>query len=297
MLTLCVILAALTGCPTDDVVAQRSSAARSATITTPDGVTLHFLESGSGPAILFVPGWTMPAEIFEPQLTGLGGRWRVVSMDPRGHGRSEKATDGYDLGTRARDIRAVIDRLKLAPVVLVGWSNGATEVASYIDQFGTEGLAGVVFVDGTAGGTATPEEAAARMKLLPKMLTERRAFTESFVKSMFRTPQPEAYLRGIVHGALQTPTTVAVTTGLAASVVDFRPALSKIDRPAMIVAARSPFTKWFEEMRDRIPNARYEVMDGVGHALFADDAPRFNALLEEFARTTQAAPPGGRSSR
>lgn len=324
-----IAIAALKGCATleeaqpvagrsgvPDVVAQRFSAAeaaqrpgwaqrvrtaeplvRSGTITTPDSITLHYLESGAGPAILFVPGWTMPAEIFEPQLAHLGQRWRTVSMDPRGHGRSSKPTDGYDFGTRARDIRAVIEGLKLVPVVLVGWSNGATEVAAYIDQFGTAGLAGVVFVDGTAGGNVTAEESAARMKLMPRLLTDRRAFTEAFVRSMYRAPKTDAYVRGIVDGVLRTPTTVAVTTGLAAAFADFRPALAKIDKPSMIVAAQSPFTKWYEDMRARIPGVRYEIMAGVGHALFADDAPRFNALLEEFAKTTQAAPPDGRSLR
>ena len=294
VLVLCLFLLTGVDAARRSSAAQRLNAAASRTVTTSDGVTLHALESGSGPAILFVPGWTMPAEIFEPQLAHFGPRWRTVSMDPRGHGRSSKPTDGYDLATRARDIRAVIEGLGLAPVVLVGWSNGATEAAAYIDQFGTDGLAGVVFVDGTAGGTTTPAESAARMTLLPKMLTERRAFTEAFVKSMYRTPQPEAYISRVVEGVLRTPTTVAVTTGLAASFVDFRPALGKIDTPAMIVAAESPFTKWYEEMRERIPNVRYELMKGVGHALFVDDAPRFNALLEEFVRTTRAARPGGR---
>ena len=35
---------------------------------TSDDVTLHYLEAGSGPTIVFVPGWTMPAEIWEHQL-------------------------------------------------------------------------------------------------------------------------------------------------------------------------------------------------------------------------------------
>lgn len=33
---------------------------------TSDGVELHYLEAGSGPTLVFVPGWTMPADIWEP---------------------------------------------------------------------------------------------------------------------------------------------------------------------------------------------------------------------------------------
>jgi hypothetical protein len=54
------------------VVAQGFSPA-SATVTTSDGATIHCLEVGTGPAILFVPGWTMPAEIFAPRRDGRRG--------------------------------------------------------------------------------------------------------------------------------------------------------------------------------------------------------------------------------
>ena len=60
---------------------------------TSDGVTLHYLEAGSGPTIVFVPGWTMPAEIWEHQLRYFSDAFRVVALDPRGQGLSEKASE------------------------------------------------------------------------------------------------------------------------------------------------------------------------------------------------------------
>lgn len=64
-------------------------------VTTSDGVGLHYLESGSGPSILFVPGWTMPAEIWEPQMRHFWARYRVVAMDPRSQGASDRPTEGH----------------------------------------------------------------------------------------------------------------------------------------------------------------------------------------------------------
>jgi hypothetical protein len=49
-------------------------------------------------------------------------------MDPGAHGESSKTGEGHDMATRGRDIKAVIHQLKLSPVILVGWSNGVTEV-------------------------------------------------------------------------------------------------------------------------------------------------------------------------
>ena len=65
-----------------------------------------------------------------------------MAIDPRSQGESSQTGEGLYPAARARDIKAVVDQLKLAPVVLVGWSMGAAEVAAYVDQFGTDTLAG-----------------------------------------------------------------------------------------------------------------------------------------------------------
>ena len=56
---------------------------------TSDGVRLHYLRGGSGPTIVFLPGWTMPADIWEPQLRYFSHPHRVVGVDPRSQGASE----------------------------------------------------------------------------------------------------------------------------------------------------------------------------------------------------------------
>ena len=55
---------------------------------TSDGVRLHYLEAGPRLAhtIVFVPGWTMPAWIWQPQLQAFAQRYHVVAFDPRGQG-------------------------------------------------------------------------------------------------------------------------------------------------------------------------------------------------------------------
>ena len=47
---------------------QGAAAVKDGSFITSDGVKLHYLESGTGSTILFVPGWTMPAEIWQPQM-------------------------------------------------------------------------------------------------------------------------------------------------------------------------------------------------------------------------------------
>ncbi len=63
--------------------ASANAAAKSGYFTTSDGVRLHYVEAGSGPAIVFVPGWTNSAWIWEPQIQHFSKKYRVVALDPR----------------------------------------------------------------------------------------------------------------------------------------------------------------------------------------------------------------------
>lgn len=111
--------------------------ARSKTFRTSDGVTLHYFDAGSGPAIVLIPGWTMPAEIFEPQINKLSKRFRVIALDPRSQGDSEKTPEGNYPERHAQDINELLQQLKLGNVVLLGWSNGVPDVLICVEQNGT----------------------------------------------------------------------------------------------------------------------------------------------------------------
>ena len=52
---------------------------------------LHYLEAGPrlGHTIVFVPGWTMPAWIWAPQIQAFGQQYHVMAFDPRGQGDSD----------------------------------------------------------------------------------------------------------------------------------------------------------------------------------------------------------------
>src|ERR1700685_770500 len=87
---------------------------------TSDGVRLHYLEAGprTGHTIVFVPGWTMPAWIWLPQIQAFAGRYHVVAFDPRGQGDSDAPASGYEPGRRSQDIAELIANLAPVPVLL-----------------------------------------------------------------------------------------------------------------------------------------------------------------------------------
>jgi non-heme chloroperoxidase len=259
--------------------------ARSRFVRLPDGVRIRYLENGEGPGptLLFVPGWMMTAEIWEPQMARFAPRYHVVAIDPRAQGQSSKTTEGLYPAARARDLKRVVDQLKLAPVVLIGWSMGASEVALFVDQFGTKDVAGIVLVDASLGGDPNPERVLAVVQWLGEVQADRAKATAEFARSLFKRPHPDAYLSKVTREALATPTSAAIALFVGSIASSTGAALGKIDKPTLIVYASSEVSNpAYEQMQRRIAGARLERFESAGHALFVDEPGRFNALLDEF---------------
>src|SRR5262249_41473112 len=112
-----------------------------------DGIKLVFEDRGAGePAFVFVHGWTCDRSFFAPQADHFAARHRVVSLDLRGHGESDKPQGPYPIATYADDIAHVIDPLGLGRVVAVAHSMGGITVlqlgAAHPDK-----VAAIVMVD------------------------------------------------------------------------------------------------------------------------------------------------------
>ncbi len=90
-----------------------------------NGITLAYDDRGAGdPIIVFVHGWTCDRSFFAYQAEYFAKRHRVVSVDLRGHGESDKPHGPYPIGAYADDIAYPIDQLDLGKVVAVGHSMG-----------------------------------------------------------------------------------------------------------------------------------------------------------------------------
>ena len=93
------------------------------------GITLASEDRGaSKPAFVFVHGWACNRTFFAPQATHFAQRHRVVSVDLRGHGESDKPQGPYPIAAYADDLAYMIEQLGLGQVVAVGHSSGGMAV-------------------------------------------------------------------------------------------------------------------------------------------------------------------------
>jgi len=128
---------------------------------TVNGIRLHYVEGGSGPALVCLPGWPQTWYSFHPVAPALARHYRVILVDIRGMGSSDKPAGGYDKKTMAQDIYALVQHLSLAKVTMLGHDIGGMVASSFAFNYpaATEKL---VILDG-----AHPSEGLQYMPLLP----------------------------------------------------------------------------------------------------------------------------------
>jgi len=257
--------------------------AKSRYFRTSDGVRLHYLEAGKGPTIVFVPGWTVPAWMWDPQIRYFAKEHHVVAFDPRSQGKSARSDEGNNPETRARDIKELVEKLKVGRVVLVGHSLAVTELVSYVDQFGTSTVAGLVLVDFTLGPLPKPEETAQFLGFVHLVGRNRKEALGALGASFFKKPPPPGYVDALLDDAMKTPTNTAVALLAGLMGTDRKPMLAKVTIP-VLYAIQHKYKEDGEWLRKNVPSAQVEVFENAGHVLFIDEPERFNSLVYRFAR-------------
>ena len=268
------------------IASAAAQATKSGFFKTSDGIRIHYLEAGSGRPIVFIPGWTMPAWIWQKQMDEFAKKYHVIAVDPRSQGESDKPTYGHLPETRARDYKELVDRLGLKQPVLVGWSMACGELIKYAEQFGSDNVSSYVLVDGLLSAKLSPEVFAMMSGWMNDLQQDRRKQADGFVRSMFKKPQSEDYLKSLIDASVEVPAdTAALLIYDMIAVKDFAAGLTRANRPMLFVyqsgsQQSADFVK--SKLGDKV---RLERFDGDGHALFVDDPEKFNRVVEEFVQS------------
>ncbi|WP_447008057.1 alpha/beta fold hydrolase [Saccharothrix isguenensis] len=129
---------------------------------TVNGVRLHFVVGGRGRPVVLLPGWPRTWWEFRKVMPELARDHRVIAVDMRGMGRSDKPADGYDKKTMAADIAALVRWFGYDQVDVIGSDIGAMVAFSFAANH-RDLLRRVVLLD-----VAHPEQGMYRLPLLPQ---------------------------------------------------------------------------------------------------------------------------------
>jgi len=247
-----------------------------------DGVPIKYEVRGKGdPALVFVHGWSCDRSYWSAQLPYFARNHLVVAIDLAGHGESGLDRKEWTMGSFGEDIVAVVRKLDLDKIVLIGHSMGGPAVIEAARRM-PEGVIGLVvadflqdferqysreFVDGWID-SLSPDYAAAVKKFVAEALFTSRsdpALVERISQDMSSAPQ-------------------AVGIGAIRAEFDFLNDLTRIvkDVEAPITCINSDVEPTRTEVNRRYaPGFKAKIMAGVGHFNMMEAPDIFNGLLEE----------------
>jgi non-heme chloroperoxidase len=257
-----------------------------------DGVELFVQDVGQGPAVVLIAGFGLDHEVWDRQVRVLATTHRVVCVDQRGHGRSSKPLEGYDIAGLGRDLLTALERLDIDSCTLVGWSFGG-QVAFEATANDHRGLiARLVLVGSNAvrasrgptfpfGLTAEQLEPALVAAECGDRISARRAA----LLSGFHQPPSEDTLHWLLRISLEMPSWAAVACYQSMLRSDLTGRINEVTVPVLqITGRRDPVhsAKGALWLQERLANARLSVIDDCGHYPMLEAADRLDELLTAF---------------
>ncbi len=247
-----------------------------------DGISIAYEVRGEGePALVFVHGWCCDRSYWDAQLPHFVEKYKVIAIDLAGHGESGLDRKEWTMGAFGEDVVAVVNKLNLDQVVLVGHSMGGfviLEAARRMPQL----VIGLVGVD-----TLANFEFKFTQEQIDELFTPLRSnfveATRNFVRTMFTPTSDSALVEKIVVDMSSAPQDVGI--GALEGYVDFQKneiirVLQEVKAPITCINSDVNPTN-VETNQNYASSFKAAIMSGVGHFNMMEDPETFNRLLEE----------------
>ena len=165
-----------------------------------DGVDINIAEwEGQGMPILCIHGITANCRCWDVMASALAPEYRVIAMDLRGRGLSDKPDAGYAIDTHVRDIIRLLDDMNLSKAVVMGHSLGAF-IGLALSAGHPDRVARLILVDG--GGDLSREQMDQVFEGIKPALDR--------LQMVF--PSPDAYLEKMASAPYIQPWSLALET-------------------------------------------------------------------------------------
>ncbi|MBO0729558.1 MAG: alpha/beta hydrolase, partial [Acidimicrobiaceae bacterium] len=229
---------------------------------------------------------------WDPVVPLLAGGFRVIRVDLLGHGRTKPSRAGFDLPAQARRVGAALDRLGVSRVTVIGHSSGCMMATALAEQR-PDAVAALALIDmGPDLDAKIPDGLTFRLLMAPltgPLLWRLR--TETAVRKATRTAFtrpvdiPEAFVE---HAMGMTHRDFVGVMRASANYLEERSLpdrLTPMGLPVLVVFGVDD-RRWRSSSADAyraVPDARVELLPGVGHTPMMEDPETTGTLLLDFA--------------
>jgi 3-oxoadipate enol-lactonase len=254
-----------------------------------NGIEINYRESGEGFPLLLIHGFTGNLRNWALQAPVLTRGFRMVSIDQRGHGHSEKPTrpEDYSLQLMAEDTYGLLQHLGIDRCYLIGHSMGGM-VAQHFALAHPEPVKALVLVDTAAEVTSRMHtEEHARLVEIARDDGMEAAFEEQLrINPMADQIRDQPQLLGLWRQQFLLTSREAYIY-CARAIARREPLLDKlqaIEVPTLIICGENddPMVEASRRMHERIAGSELVIIRGAGHTPQIEKAPEFNRALSEF---------------
>lgn len=256
---------------------------------THDGVRLHYVDEGSGePAFIFIHGWCCDHTFFRPQFDHFRSSHRVVAIDLRGCGASDKPKDGYDIPTLADDVAAVSVSLGLARPVIVGHSLGGMIAIDLAAR--QPSLVGAVVAVDPGPIDPLPETRQIFEALIAQLEgPDSDAARRSYVESLFMTTDDAGRRRDIVETMCSVPSDIAVAALRGVVAWNGVGAFLTATAPMLVLRSRPTGSNAPDRLLALRTSIQIGVTVGSGHFHQLEVPEQVTPMIERFVRHSSPA--------
>ncbi|WP_020501771.1 alpha/beta fold hydrolase [Sciscionella marina] len=254
-------------------------------------VRLFAQDIGEGPALVLIAGFGLDHRVWDRQVTMLARDHRVICVDQRGHGYSDKPLGGYEVDRLAYDLHLVLDKLGVERCDLLGWSFGgqvafraAAEEPERVNSLVLVGSNGVRASRSTefpfGRSAADVEPALVTAEERNRLAARRTALAGAFQ----RDAEPEL-LEWLVGCSLSMPSWAGAACYHTMLNADLIADLPRVTMPVLqLIGRQDPVhsAKGARWVNERLPDSRLVELDDCGHYPMFEAADRFDEALLEF---------------
>jgi pimeloyl-ACP methyl ester carboxylesterase len=254
-----------------------------------NGIEINYHDGGEGFPLLLIHGFTGNLRNWALQAPVLTPGFRMVSIDQRGHGHSEKPTrpEDYSLELMAEDAYCLLQHLGIERCYLIGHSMGGM-VAQHLTLAHPEPVRALVFVNTTAEVTSRMRtQEGARLVEIALDHGMEAAFEEQLrMNPMADHIRGQPQLLGLWRQQFLLTSREAYIYGARAMATQ-EPLLDRLhvlEVPTLIICGENddPMLEASRRIHERIAGSELKIIRGAGHTPQIERAPEFNRVLSDF---------------
>ena len=256
-----------------------------------NGVNIAFRVQGDGPPLVLVMGYRLSSAAWPVSfIEALARQFRVITLDNRGTGQSDKPVDGYAIANMARDLVGLLDQLKISHTHIFGYSMGGAIAQEFARQF-PDRVSGLVLCATMCGGPRAiyaPPSVVRVMRELDGLKPDevaRRIWEVTYSPGYLHTHREQAEDQMRREIAAPTPLHAADLQFQAFVEFDCSKALPSIQAPTLVLTGEldqlvSPQNS--RHLASLIPGARLLIIPGCGHRLMWEATDECVAIVSKF---------------